>query len=149
MKNVNTSNQKGFTLIELMIVVAIIGILAAVALPAYQTYTEKARFAEVINASSVAKSSVEVCAQTASGADAAAVLANCVQGTNGIPATIAAGPGIPGVDTAAGGIVTAVKPTDSAIQGTGSYTLTPSMPNFAAGSRQVTWAAVCDPATLC
>ena len=56
--------QTGFTLIELMIVVAIVAILAAIALPAYQTYTQKARFSEVIAATGPAKTAIDICVQT-------------------------------------------------------------------------------------
>ncbi|HDN9013293.1 TPA: prepilin-type N-terminal cleavage/methylation domain-containing protein [Aeromonas salmonicida] len=72
--------QSGFTLIELMIVVAIVAILAAIALPAYQTYTKKAKFTEVVAATGALKTAVEVCFSSTSD------MTTCQDdGTNGIP----------------------------------------------------------------
>ncbi len=80
MKRIQKQAQAGFTLIELMIVVAIIGILAAVAIPAYSDYTAKAKVANAISAVSSLKTAVAICAQEAGG-----VLTGCNSGSGGVP----------------------------------------------------------------
>ncbi|MFC3092716.1 prepilin-type N-terminal cleavage/methylation domain-containing protein [Alteromonas sediminis] len=121
------TNQKGFTLIELMIVVAIIGILAAVALPAYQNYTNKAKFSGVVTATASAKTAVEVCAHSTGD------LAQCDAGTNGIPADVAgADDEVPEVTTA-NGVITATG-DGGAIEGI-TYIMTPTIE----GDGRVTW----------
>ena len=69
-------NQQGFTLIELMIVIAIIGILGALALPAYQDYTIRAKVAEMLLAANGCKTAVNEAVSSSSDANVAAALPN-------------------------------------------------------------------------
>ena len=136
--------QKGFTLIELMIVVAIIGILAAIALPAYQTYTAKARFTEVVQATAPFKLGVEMCfAETGD-------LTQCKNGEKGIPANIStAGGFVASVTVADGGAITATAVTGSGLTGE-TFILSPTA--AAAGSGvQIEWSrsGTCGAAGLC
>ena len=126
-RNIMRKVQQGFTLIELMIVVAIIGILAAVAIPAYQNYTLKAKFTEVTLGTASAKLAVELCAQDQG------ALTDCDAGSNGVPADQGASGYIASVATA-NGIITA---TAAATGGLNSetYIMTPTLNNG-----KVTWA---------
>ncbi|WP_305729941.1 prepilin-type N-terminal cleavage/methylation domain-containing protein [Aeromonas sp. sif2416] len=151
--------QSGFTLIELMIVVAIVAILAAIALPAYQTYTKRAKFSEVIAAITPAKTAVEVCVQGAAdsaeifdatngcGARAEAALADAIQNQQYVDATS----GAYSADTAGKIIVQSSATLDPNNTYTFELAASPALTNATPPGQQLNWVigGTCKTAGLC
>lgn len=141
--------QKGFTLIELMIVVAIIGILAAVALPAYQDYTVRAKVSEVVLAASSCRTAITETVQSATGTTLPGAGAwGCEAGGT----TTAASKYVQSVTTSDAGVVTVTTTAAADLKDAASKAIiltpytsdTTALTNTSVGSNVFKW--VCGPA---
>jgi type IV pilus assembly protein PilA len=123
-----------------MIVVAIIGILAAVALPAYQTYTKKAAYSEVVLAVTPYKAAVVVCTLKN-------LLADCDLGSNGIPGTTSS-QAVASVAVDAG-VIKVTPKVFSGIVAADTYTLSPSQGSASIGAPIEAWTESCANTDYC
>ena len=115
----------GFTLMELLIVTTIIGILVAIAIPSYQTYTRRAHYTEVVQDATPYKLGVEECYQIAND------LKNCNAGSYGVPPDLPtrSGPSLIGSIDVQNGVITVTPQTKFGITPKDNYILRPTARN--------------------
>ena len=118
------SAQGGFTLIELMVAVAIIGVLVTLAMPSYQNYLLRSKFTEVVAAAAPLKLAVEMCTQETGG------LATCISGTADAPGPIPTAAATRYVATGVAGANGVITMTSTSVEGLAAqtYILTPTVP---------------------
>lgn len=131
------SFQSGFTLIEMMVVVALIGILTAIALPSYQDYTRRARYSEVVTATAPYQTAIVECFNDTND------LTVCNAGINGVPVMFQAGAGSGLVESIAveNGVITVIPYAKNGFTSDDDYILTPTIQVPTSGASYLTWAA--------
>jgi type IV pilus assembly protein PilA len=112
---------QGFTLLEMMIVIAIIGILISIVLPSYQRYTQRAHFSEIVQAVAPYKIGVEECYQITNS------LSNCKTGQGGMPDAITRGAGLVKTLHVKSGVITVVPQEKSGIKSSDTLKLIPKI----------------------
>lgn len=120
MNKVKQAQQLGFTLMELMITIVIIGILAAIAIPSYQKFTTKAHYSEMVMATAPFTISVGICAGDLG------TITGCTGGSNGVQADLGIVGGITSLTTV-NGVITVTPKAQNGILATDIYILTPTM----------------------
>lgn len=123
LRSLSSRHSFAFTMMELMIAIAIVGIIAAIAVPSYLDYTRKAYFSEIVRATTPYKLGVAQCYHIQG------TIKHCNSGQNGVPTSITDGAGGVAKLTVEDGAITVTPAAKNGLQPNDTYVLTPNIRN--------------------